>query len=99
MTRATPKYILVEEKIKEAIRQRTIVDKLPGERVLAREFGVSYMTARKAVENLVTQRVLYKVPSRGTYVEHRSNVRNLMSRIGRFFEGGLQKTSTISQGG
>ena len=85
MTKATPKYLMVEEKIKEAIRQRTIVDKLPGERVLAQEFGVSYMTARKAVENLVSQRILYKVPSRGTYVEQRSNVRNFMSRISSFF--------------
>ena len=52
MTKPTHKYLLVEEQIKEAIRQRTIVDKLPGERVLAKKFGVSYMTARKAVENL-----------------------------------------------
>ena len=97
MVKPTPKYRVVEERIKEAIRQRTIVDKLPGERLLAKEFGVSYMTVRKAVENLVSQRVLYKVPSRGTYVEQRNDVRGLISRIGQFFEGGLHKTSTISQ--
>ena len=61
MTRPTPKYRVVEERIKEAIRQRTIVDKLPGERVLAKEFGVSYMTVRKAVDNLVSQRIIYNL--------------------------------------
>ena len=37
-----------------------------GERVIAKELGVSYMTARKAVESLVTKGVLYKVPKKGT---------------------------------
>ena len=43
-------------------------DKLPGERDLAIEFGVSYMTLRKAVDNLVAENLLYKIPTQGTYV-------------------------------
>ena len=73
MDKTIPKYALVEKRIRQAIRQRVIVDKLPGERVLAKEFGVSYMTLRKAVENLVAAGVLYKVPQLGTFVNRQGN--------------------------
>ena len=59
MNKTNSIYKVFENRIKEAIRQREIVDKLPGERVLAKEFGVSYMTVRKAIENLVMQSILY----------------------------------------
>ena len=90
MDKATPKYKLVENRIKEAIRHREIVDKLPGERVLAKEFGVSYMTIRKAIENLVMQSILYKVPARGTYVDQRGTVKRMVNRIGYLLEAGLR---------
>ena len=90
MDKATPKYKLVENRIKEAIRHREIVDKLPGERVLAKEFGVSYMTIRKAIENLVMQSILYKVPARGTYVDQRGTVKRIVNRIGQLLEAGLR---------
>jgi len=86
MDKPTPKYIVVENRIRRAIRQREVIDKLPGERVLAREYGVSYMTVRKAVENLVAQRVLYKIPARGTYVEQRGSVTRMFRDIGQFIE-------------
>lgn len=54
MDKKTPKYILVQEKIKQAIKHREITGKLPGERTLAKDYGYSYMTIRKAVDNLVT---------------------------------------------
>lgn len=96
MNKTIPKYLLVENKIKEAIRHRTIVDKLPGERVLAKEFEVSYMTVRKAVENLVTQRILYKVPGRGTYVEQRYTVKKVIHNIGYFLENRFAKSFSRS---
>lgn len=88
MDKTTPKYTLVENRIKEAIRQREIVDKLPGERVLAKEFGVSYMTIRRAVENLVRRSVPYKIPAVGTYVEQRKTVERVMMNIGSLFKSG-----------
>jgi DNA-binding LacI/PurR family transcriptional regulator len=63
-----PKYVLVEKHIKQAIKNRTITDRLPGERTLAEELGFSYMTIRKAIENLVGEGILYKVPTKGTFV-------------------------------
>ncbi len=43
MNKTTPKYLVVKNKIKEAIRCGEMADKIPGERVLAKVYGVSYM--------------------------------------------------------
>ena len=67
----TPKYVIVENHIKKKIKNKTLVDKLPGERSLAKELGFSYMTIRKAIENLVIEEILYKVPTKGTYVNNK----------------------------
>ena len=86
MNKTLPKYIIVENKIRDAIRYREITDKLPGERVMAKEFGVSYMTMRKAVENLVAEKILYKIPTRGTYVVRQKTVKTIVRNISNFFE-------------
>jgi DNA-binding LacI/PurR family transcriptional regulator len=93
MDTTIPKYLLVEDYIRQAIRQRKIVDKLPGERVLARELGYSYMTIRKAIDNLVAEGLLYKVPTRGTFVAERKSDKAKTRTIGYFLDsriaGGL----------
>ena len=43
-------------------------DRLTSEPLLAEQMGVSYMTARKAVSELVEQGILYRVRGRGTFV-------------------------------
>lgn len=68
MKNEVPKYVVVENRIENAIRHQTFLDKLPGERVLAKKFQVSYMTLRRAIENLVAKGLLYKIPTQGTYV-------------------------------
>ncbi|MFB4163217.1 GntR family transcriptional regulator [Alteribacillus sp. JSM 102045] len=45
-------------------------EKVPSENELAAAFGVSRMTARKAVDNLVSRGYLYKVHGKGTYVSN-----------------------------
>jgi GntR family transcriptional regulator len=77
---------MVENRIKDSIKRQEIIDKLPGERVLAKEFGVSYMTMRKAIENLVRQNILYKIPARGTYVEHPKRLERIMTNIRFLFK-------------
>ncbi len=86
MNEKIPKYIIAENRIKEAIRSGEMIDKIPGERVLAKEFGVSYMTLRKAVENLVAEDVLYKVPARGTYVAQSGTIKSMVMNIGKFID-------------
>ena len=84
-----PKYVLVEEHIKLAIKQRKLTDKLPGERSLAKELGYSYMTIRKAIDNLVNQGILYKVPTKGTYVADPSATRVKTRTIGYFLDSSI----------
>lgn len=80
-----PKYKIVEQEIKQAIKEERITDKLPGERTLASEFGFSYMTVRKAVNNLVNQGVLYKIPNKGAFVKHESNAPKTLT-LGYFID-------------
>ena len=90
MEDTTPKYILVENHIKDQIRQKKLVDKLPGERTLASELGFSYMTIRKAIENLVNEGILYKVPTKGTYVADRKKQKAKTRTIGYFLDSSIE---------
>jgi len=42
--------------------------RLPGETVLARQFSVAHMTVRRAVDSLIDDRVLVRIPAKGTFV-------------------------------
>lgn len=48
-------------------------EKVPSENQLAESFSVSRMTARKALDTLVTKGYLYKIKGKGTYVKDREN--------------------------
>lgn len=89
MDKAKPKYILVEDKIRQAIKNKEITEKLPGERTLAKEFGYSYMTIRKAVDNLVTEGVLYKLPTKGTFVADQKKNKKKTKIIGYFLDNSI----------
>ena len=88
MSKKTPKYLLVEKHIKKSIKNKTINDKLPGERTLAKELGFSYMTIRKAIDNLVGEGILYKVPTKGTFVSDRRR-RKRTNNIGYFLDSSI----------
>src|SRR3954449_3186281 len=61
---APSKYNDVMSVIKQRIREGDyFVDSIPGERRLAEETGVSYMTARRAVLQLLEDKVLLRQPS------------------------------------
>ena len=70
MDNEIPKYKIVEDSIKLRIKNKELIDRIPAERTLAEEFGFSYMTIRKAINNLVNQGVLYKVPQKGAFVNN-----------------------------
>lgn len=52
-------------------------ERVPSENKLAESFKVSRMTARKALDSLVTKGYLYKVKCKGTYVKDRENRENI----------------------
>ena len=43
-------------------------DRLPTEHTLARQYGISRMTVRRAIESLVTDSILVRHPGKGTFV-------------------------------
>lgn len=65
-----PIYAQLEEFIKEKIKEKKYLpgEALPTERELTELFGVSRMTIRQAVSNLVNQGVLYRIPGKGAFV-------------------------------
>ncbi|MFW2403350.1 MAG: LacI family DNA-binding transcriptional regulator [Gammaproteobacteria bacterium] len=87
----TPKYVLVENFITGEIRGKVFTGKLPGERTLARQLGVSYMTVRKAVDNLVADGLLYRVPAKGTFVADGQVRKDLKHTIGYFLDSGIEQ--------
>ncbi len=91
MPKDPPKYLLVEQHIRQAIKEKSIVKKLPGERTLAKDLGFSYMTIRKAIDNLVNEGVLYKVPTKGTFVADKKKKNKKKTRnIGYFLDSSIK---------
>ncbi len=91
MTDSTHKYIRIKNKIKDSIKNGAIVDKLPGERVLASELGASYMTVRKAIAELVEEGVLHKASTRGTFVNNKTRNSKFTGNIGFFLDDQIQE--------
>lgn len=65
-----PIYAQLEEAIKEKIKKREYLpcEGLPTERELTELFGVSRMTIRQVISNLVHKGILYKIPGKGAFV-------------------------------
>lgn len=73
-------------------------DRLPSETVLASQFGVSRMTARQAVSQLVNEGRVYRVQGRGAFVAHTTISRNPNSLVGFYADMerlGLRPGSTV----
>ena len=69
------KYEEIEDHILKGIKDKVYKaeEKVPSENKLAESFHVSRMTARKALDSLVTKGYLYKIKGKGTYVKDREN--------------------------
>lgn len=67
---AMPLYKVVEEHLRSRIDSGELVpgDLIPSEPQLARALGVSQGTVKKALENLVNARLLFRHQGKGTYV-------------------------------
>ncbi len=68
MTRSMPlpKYHSVYLVLKERLRDGRYDERLPGELDLMKEFGVSRVTVRKALENLAAEGLIERAAGRGT---------------------------------
>ena len=70
----TPKHEAVREALTEAIRRGDYLPgaRLPAEREIAEQYGVSYMTARRAVTEMVEMDLLRRRARAGTFVRTHS---------------------------
>lgn len=66
-----PKYVRIKEHLLQGILSHRFPDMLPSENLLARKFGVSRMTARKALQEIEKEGFARRVPGKGTYVKDR----------------------------
>lgn len=65
---AALKHVIVRDYLREFINQRPVGSPAPSERDLVNQFGVARMTIRQAVEALVAEGLLVRVPGKGTFV-------------------------------
>jgi DNA-binding GntR family transcriptional regulator len=89
MSQFVPRYYAIEQTLRARIATLDPDSPLPSDAQLCEEFGVSRMTARNAVQRLVQEGLVYRLPGKGTYVAgsgaHReaSNLTNFTKEMRR----------------
>lgn len=68
---AAPAYAQVRDHLRNLIQTGGLSGQLPSERALAESYGVSYMTARRAIGDLVGEGMISRELGRGTFVRER----------------------------
>lgn len=95
-----PKYYRLKESIRVMIEEQHLAegDLIPSERELCETHGVSRMTARQAVKELVSEGVLYREQGRGTFVagpKLRHETARLTSFTQDMQERGMTSSSSV----
>ncbi len=79
-----PNYKIIQNYILSLIEKKDLLDddQLPSENELSHEFGVSRVTVRKALDELVAKDILYRVQGVGTFVSPKRNTIRKSKYIG-----------------
>lgn len=67
----SPKYIRIKEHLLQGIISRRFTKLLPSENLLSQKFGVSRMTARKALQEIEKEGFAHRIPGKGSFVKDR----------------------------
>jgi len=73
MKKKYPKYEQIKDYVIKGIKARNFTDAVPSENQLAETFGVSRMTARKAIDTIEREGVVERVPGKGTFVKKKQH--------------------------
>jgi DNA-binding LacI/PurR family transcriptional regulator len=78
------KHHLISAQLRDRIRAGAYTAQLPGQRVLAEEFGVNFLTVRKAIATLAKEGLLDRQSGRGTFITRlkRPRTHNLAAILG-----------------
>ncbi len=69
MPKRYPKYEMIKDYVIKGIKTRDFKDIIPSENQLAEKFGVSRMTARKAIAAIERDGIVERTPGKGTFVK------------------------------
>jgi len=99
-TEGIPLYVKIRESLRQQIAAGELVmgQKLPAEDELASQFGVSRMTVRQGITDLIDEGLLYRRHGVGTFVAY-PHVERDHSRLTNFFENsdlkGIKAKATV----
>jgi GntR family transcriptional regulator len=79
-----PRYYQLKEIIRERVRSGEWKpgDHIPSERELSEKYGISRMTARQAITDLVNEGLFYREQGKGTFVSERKITQQLIRLTG-----------------
>lgn len=88
------KHVQVREYVRDLVSDAEPGTPAPSERELVQVFGVARMTVRQAMDTLVAEGLLERIPGRGTFVaKPRNEVGRLLSYTGEMQRRGLHAES------
>lgn len=93
------KHHLISAQLRDRIRAGAYTGQIPGQRTLAEEFGVNFLTVRKAIATLAKEGLLHRQSGRGTFITRlkRPRTHNLAAVLGGLSYGfGGQHSNLIS---
>ena len=75
------KYEVIEKEIRARIADGIYTHKLPGEKVLAKEFEVSFPTVRKAMVPLVKDGLIERISGKGSFVKRKQELTDMIGVV------------------
>lgn len=84
MTNKAHKYTTIKNYLIQGIKARSFTDTIPSENQLAEKFGVSRMTARRALDELEREGSVERIPGKGTFVRKQEHYTSGFFRVRPF---------------